>query len=73
MLHRAGPRQVGAGLRLLREQGGPALEREAARARRGIPYRGEHRQAAKRAAADIERHSEDAELGQPERLKRKNH
>jgi hypothetical protein len=61
MLHRAGPRQVGAGLRLLREQDGPALKREAARARRGISYRGEHRQAAKRAAADIERHSEAAE------------
>jgi hypothetical protein len=31
--------------------------------RRGVPDRGEHRQAAKRAAAYIEGHSEAAELG----------
>ena len=31
----------------------------------GIPYRGEYRQAAKRAAADIEGHSEAAKFGQP--------
>jgi hypothetical protein len=37
-------------------------------ARRGIPHRGEHCQAAERAAADIEGHSEAAELGQPGRL-----
>ena len=35
------------------------------RKRRGVPHRGEHRQAAKRAAADIEGHSEAAEHGQP--------
>jgi hypothetical protein len=35
---------------------------EAADARRGIPYRGEHCQAAQRAASDIEGHSEAAEL-----------
>jgi hypothetical protein len=33
--------------------------------RRGIPDRGEHRQAANGAAADIERHSEAAAFGQP--------
>jgi hypothetical protein len=38
---------------------------EPALARRGIPYRGEHRQAAERAAADIEGRSEAAEHGQP--------
>jgi hypothetical protein len=31
----------------------------------GIPYRGEHRQASKRAVADIERHSTAAKFGQP--------
>jgi hypothetical protein len=36
--------------------------------RRGILYRGEHRQAAKRAAADIEGHSTAAKFGQPGRL-----
>ena len=36
--------------------------------RRGIPNRGEHRQAAKRAAADIEGHSATAKFGQPRRL-----
>jgi hypothetical protein len=30
-----------------------------------VPYRGEHRQAAERAAADIEGHSEAAKFGQP--------
>jgi hypothetical protein len=34
-------------------------------ARRGIPYRGEHREAAKRAAADIERHSAVAKYSEP--------
>jgi hypothetical protein len=38
---------------------------EAAIARRGIPYRGEHWQTAKSAAADIDRDSEAAEYGQP--------
>ena len=37
-------------------------------ARRGVPYRGEHCQAAKRAAADIEGHSATAQFGQPRRL-----
>ena len=41
----------------------------AAVARRGGPYRGEHCQAAKRAAADTEGHSAAAELGQPGRLR----
>jgi hypothetical protein len=36
--------------------------------RRGVPYRGEHCQADKRAAADIEGHSEAAKFGQPGRL-----
>jgi hypothetical protein len=35
----------------------------------GIPYRGEHCQAAKRATADIEGHSEAAEYSQPRRLR----
>jgi hypothetical protein len=34
----------------------------------GIPYRGKHRQAAERAAADIEGHPETAEYGEPRRL-----
>jgi hypothetical protein len=34
----------------------------------GIPHRGEHCQAAKRAAADLVGHSEAAELGQSGRL-----
>jgi hypothetical protein len=38
--------------------------------RRGVPHRSEHRQAAKRTAADIEGHSAAAELGQPGRLTR---
>ncbi len=37
-------------------------------ARRGVPHRGEHRQAAKRAAADIEGHSAAAKFSQPRRL-----
>jgi len=37
----------------------------------GVPDRGEHRQAAKRAAADIEGHSQAAKFGQPGRLRRK--
>jgi hypothetical protein len=36
-------------------------------ARRGIPDRSQHRQAAERAAADIEGHSTAAELGKPGR------
>ena len=47
---------------------GRRSSREAAHARRGIPDRGEHRQAAKRAAADIEGHSAAAKFGQPGRL-----
>jgi hypothetical protein len=43
----------------------PAIKRKAAHARRGIPYRGERRQAAKRAAADIEGHSTAATFGEP--------
>ena len=35
---------------------------------RGVPDRGEHRQATKRAAADIEGHSEAAKFSQPGRL-----
>jgi hypothetical protein len=38
-------------------------------ARRGIPDRGEHRQAAERAAADIEGHSEAAKFGLQGRLR----
>jgi hypothetical protein len=34
----------------------------------GVPDRGEHRQAAKRTAADVEGHHAAAELGQPRRL-----
>jgi hypothetical protein len=45
----------------------PALKYEAAHARRGIPDRGEHCQAAKRVAADIERHLEAAKFGRPGR------
>jgi hypothetical protein len=41
----------------------PAIGRIAAHARRGIPYRGGNSQVAKRAAANIEGHSEAAELG----------
>jgi hypothetical protein len=41
---------------------------EAAIARRGIPYRSEHRQAAKRAGADFEGHSEAAQFCEPGRL-----
>jgi hypothetical protein len=33
--------------------------------RRGIPYRGEHCQATKRATADFERHSTAAKFGKP--------
>src|SRR3984957_13269454 len=40
----------------------------AAIARRGILDRGEHRQAAERAAADIEGHSEAAKFSEPARL-----
>jgi hypothetical protein len=46
----------------------PALKCEAADARRGIPDRGEHCQAAKRATANTERHSPATEYGQPGRL-----
>jgi hypothetical protein len=46
----------------------PSIKRKAARARRGIPNRGQHRQAAKRAAADIEGHSTATEHSQPRRL-----
>jgi hypothetical protein len=46
----------------------PAGDREAAHAGRGVPDRGEHRQAAKRAATDIEGHSATAKFGQPRRL-----
>jgi hypothetical protein len=44
----------------------PALKREAAHAGRGIPDRGEHRQAAKRATADIEGHSAAANSASPD-------
>ena len=43
----------------------PALKREAAHARRGFPDRGQHRQAAERAAADIEGHSAATKFGEP--------
>jgi hypothetical protein len=46
----------------------PAISGQSTDARRGVPYRGEHCQAAQRAAADIEGHSTAAELGQPRRL-----
>ena len=42
---------------------GRALKCEAAHARRGVSHRGEHRQAAKRAAADLEGHSAAAKFG----------
>jgi hypothetical protein len=48
--------------------GRPAIEREAAHAGRGVPNRGEHRQAAERAAADIEGHPAAAKFSQPGRL-----
>jgi hypothetical protein len=41
----------------------PAISGQSADARRGVPYRGEHRQAAERAAADIEGHSTAAKFG----------
>jgi hypothetical protein len=41
---------------------------EAAVARRGISYRGEHRQATERAATDIEGHTTTAKFNQPGRL-----
>lgn len=46
----------------------PAISSRSTDARRGIPFRGERRQAAKRAPADIERHSAAAKFGQPGRL-----
>jgi hypothetical protein len=52
-------------LPLFRRRAAAADVDEAAVARRGIPHRGEHCQATKRAAADIEGHSEAAGLGQP--------
>jgi hemerythrin-like domain-containing protein len=58
--HREGARRL--------RQVAQAVERKAAHARRGIPHRGEHCQAAKRAAADFEGHSEAAKYGQPGRL-----
>jgi hypothetical protein len=45
-----------------------AIVRKVAHARRGVPNRGEYCQAAKRAAADIEGHSEGAKFSQPGRL-----
>jgi hypothetical protein len=46
----------------------PPISGQSTEVRRGILYRGEHRQAAKRAAADIEGHSTAAKFGQPGRL-----
>jgi hypothetical protein len=43
----------------------PAINGQSTDAERGIPCRGKHRQAAKRAAADIEGHSEAGKFGQP--------
>jgi hypothetical protein len=43
---------------------------EMAITRRGIPFGRQYRQAAKRAAADIEKHSTAAEYSQPGRLRR---
>jgi hypothetical protein len=43
----------------------PAISGQSTAARRGIPYRGEHCQAPKRIAADIEGHSPTAKFGQP--------
>jgi hypothetical protein len=40
-------------------------DRGAPRYRVSVPYRGEHRQAAERAAADVEGHPAAAELGEP--------
>ena len=39
----------------------PSIEREVTHARPSVPYRGEHRKAAKHAASDIEGHSATAE------------
>jgi hypothetical protein len=46
----------------------PATSGQSTDVRRGVPHRGEHRRAAKRAAADIEGHSAATELGEPRRL-----
>jgi hypothetical protein len=43
--------QAGVGVCLFRERARAAIERKAAHALAGIPYRGEHRLAAERAAA----------------------
>jgi hypothetical protein len=49
-----------------RRSGAKLLTRDEA-----FPDRGEHRQAAKRAAADIEGHSPAAELGQPRLIQKR--
>jgi hypothetical protein len=49
----------------------PTIGPDTAHARGGIPYRGEHCQAAKRSAADIEGHSKAAKFGQSRRLSAK--
>ena len=68
ILHREGRQRLAARLRLLRGRAATAVVDEVAVARRGFPYRGEHRQAAERAASDIEGHSEAAKFSQPGRL-----
>src|ERR1700687_5701886 len=45
------------------------MRNEAADARRGIPDRGEHCEAAERAAADFEGHPEAAKFSEPGRLR----
>jgi hypothetical protein len=71
ILHREGRQRPAACLPLFRGRAAATNVDEAAIARRGIPYRGEHRQAAERAAADLEGHSAAAKYGQPGRLIRK--
>jgi hypothetical protein len=68
ILYREGRQRPGACLPLFRGWAGAALNCEAAHARRGVPYRGKHCQAAERAAADIEGHPAAAKFGQPGRL-----
>ena len=68
ILHGEGRHRPSARVPLFRKRVAAALVNEKAHPRRGVPDRGEHRQAAERAAADIEGYSPAAEHGQPGRL-----
>ena len=68
ILHREGRDRAAICLPLFRGRAAAADVDEAAVARRGISIGREHSQAAKRAAADIEGHSEAAKFDQPGRL-----